>query len=140
MTLSALRGRACAVKPERALKFFPPGGIFVTVMMTFADFVLDLNTVNTLLLAGNVCFAGLIVAGSMTSTALEIASGCLPNFPTEVAETIRTGVSTEGFLALLDRERGLEALVSLLVSTYALPFAIRTPLQAGAGGLTIAAS
>ena len=46
----------------------------------------------------------------------------------------------EIFLEFSDEERGIEALVSVLVSAYALPFSVRTPTQMVLGCLSIAFS
>ena len=41
----------------------------------------------------------------------------------------KTGVRTDVFLELCAEESGGEALIALLVSAYALPFPVRTPVQ-----------
>ena len=42
---------------------------------------------------------------------------------------MKTGIRGEVFLEFCAEERGIEALVSVLVSAYALPFSVRTPTQ-----------
>ena len=82
-----------------------------------ADLALDLNVIVTFLLSDHLLFAGVLLTTFSTSMAAAVASGELRRFPGEVRETLRTGIRSSGYQAVLDRERGGEAPVSLLVSS-----------------------
>mmetsp|Transcript_97740 Transcript_97740/g.226637 ORF Transcript_97740/g.226637 Transcript_97740/m.226637 type:complete len:128 (+) Transcript_97740:224-607(+) len=108
--------------------------------MLVLDVFLDMNTINSMLLNADILFAGCIAASVAWSMTSEIASGNLWALPGEFRRTLAAGVPTDGWLQFLDRERGTEALVSLLISSYGLPFATRTSKQMILGSLSIAMS
>mmetsp|Transcript_84994 Transcript_84994/g.197637 ORF Transcript_84994/g.197637 Transcript_84994/m.197637 type:complete len:202 (+) Transcript_84994:2-607(+) len=125
--------------PEHA-KLSGAGSLYFTAFMLILDVFLDMNSINTMLLSADILFAGCLAATVAWSMTCEIASGNLRALPGEFRETRATGVPTEGWLKFLDRERGTEALVSLLISTYGLPFATRTSVQMMLGCLSVATS
>eukprot|EP00413_Alexandrium_margalefii_P022019 CAMPEP_0204575560 /NCGR_PEP_ID=MMETSP0661-20131031/41266_1 /ASSEMBLY_ACC=CAM_ASM_000606 /TAXON_ID=109239 /ORGANISM="Alexandrium margalefi, Strain AMGDE01CS-322" /LENGTH=289 /DNA_ID=CAMNT_0051584211 /DNA_START=11 /DNA_END=880 /DNA_ORIENTATION=- len=122
--VTELRGRSAAVSPDGKVK------VLVTVTLALADFFLDLYTMYTMLCNGDLIFAACLMVTSAFSSAREFTPRSLLAFPGEVAKTLRNGVTSDGLQRFLESERGTEALVSLFISAYALPFTIKTPLQA----------
>jgi len=127
-------------KPMQKIEYCPPGGVYAICFLLILDVLLDLNTICTLLLNEHILFAGCILAATLWTLPTDVVTGTLCTLPNEFRQTLKTGVPTDGFLHFLDRERGSEALVSLFVTSYSLPFATRTPWQMLTGALSIASS
>lgn len=127
-------------KPMKNIEYCPPGGVYGICFMLILDVLLDLNMICTLFLSEHILFAGCILASTLWTVTTDFATGAVCTLPNELRQTLKTGVPTDGFLHFLDRERGNEALVSLFVTSYALPFATRTPWQMLTGALSIATS
>mmetsp|Transcript_39209 Transcript_39209/g.113194 ORF Transcript_39209/g.113194 Transcript_39209/m.113194 type:complete len:1060 (-) Transcript_39209:181-3360(-) len=114
-----------------------PTSLRMMSVMLILHVGLQLNTVNTLLLSQDVIFAGCLLAATSWTTVIEIASGGVRRLPANFRKSIQTRVPTEGLLSFLDNWRGSESLVTLFVSSYALPFATRTPFQMLTGILSV---
>jgi len=127
-------------KPMKNIEYCPPGGVYGICFMLILDVLLDLNMICTLFLSEHILFAGCILASTLWTVTTDFATGAVCTLPNELRQTLKTGVPTDGFLHFLDRERGNEALVSLFVTSYALPFATRTPWQMLTGALSILTS
>jgi len=117
------------VKPMRSFEICPPGGVRVTLMFIFLDVALHFNTAVWLLLEQHYVSAGIIFASVLGCIATEAWNGNLRQLPSELADTLQTGVLTDGFLNTIDRVRGLESLACILTIAYVLPFAAKNPYQ-----------
>lgn len=125
-------GGPCEVWVEPEVKFqcrpFPTGTDITLLLVLLDSLVCDLVTICILSLEGHLLLAASLLAACTAALALE--AGSLRVLLGEVRETLRAGVPSEGFLALLDRDRGFQAPLSLVISVHAFPFCLRTPCQA----------
>ena len=128
------------VSPVKKFKFCPPGGVYIDVAFVVADVFLDLYAIAAFITSDHLFFAGVLLTVFSTSLIAMVRSGELRRFPREARETLRMGMRTQAYQEFLDRERGVEAPFSLLVSTYALYFVYHTPGQALLGLLSLATS
>jgi len=114
--------------------------VLMKIGFIILDFALDLNTLCTMLSHEDVKFASMILWVTVASTVMELKSGSFHEFQAEVRETLRTGVISDGIQSIVDREAGMEAAVSLLVTTYAFPFSATSSYKAVTALLSIATS
>lgn len=121
---------ATRVTPVAGFRWFPlPHGVYVTLGLLVLDVATDLNTAWQCFDARHPKFGGLLLMAALASTGAELGSGALLRLRREVESTLSRGVLTDGLMAVLEHEQGTEALASILVSVYAMPFFAREPAQ-----------
>eukprot|EP00415_Alexandrium_ostenfeldii_P003584 UN3584 len=75
----------------------------------------------------HVIWGSIILTACLVSTIVEVRRGSIASLRKEIARSVGVGVFTERLHDIINQERGSEALISLFISAYALPFLIRTP-------------
>eukprot|EP00929_Paragymnodinium_shiwhaense_P011822 TRINITY_DN11812_c0_g2_i1.p1 TRINITY_DN11812_c0_g2~~TRINITY_DN11812_c0_g2_i1.p1 ORF type:complete len:1322 (-),score=164.88 TRINITY_DN11812_c0_g2_i1:362-4327(-) len=115
-----------------------PGKLTRDLALLFADIVTDTYAWSTFLRRGHVLFAGFLALASWTSTLIQLREGSLGRAVFDARESHMAGIPTAGWIHLLDTEKGLEALVALIVQGYGNFFAGFTfPIDAASNSLSI---
>jgi len=115
------------IVPIRVFSWRSPT-LLILLCVSF-DVFLDLNTVVTLLLHEDWRFATCILSSCLFTTMTEIGSGRFKKVLNNLSEMDKKGVWRDEFFDLLSCERNFESSIALLVLSYALPFAAKTPYQ-----------
>eukprot|EP00929_Paragymnodinium_shiwhaense_P011821 TRINITY_DN11812_c0_g1_i1.p1 TRINITY_DN11812_c0_g1~~TRINITY_DN11812_c0_g1_i1.p1 ORF type:complete len:1021 (-),score=124.16 TRINITY_DN11812_c0_g1_i1:161-3223(-) len=115
-----------------------PAKLTSDLSLLFADIVTDTMAWSSFLRQGHVLFAGFLALASWTSTLIQLREGLLERAIVYARESHMAGIPTVGWIHLLDTEKGLEALVALIVQGYGNFFAGLTfPFDAASNSLSI---
>mmetsp|Transcript_77491 Transcript_77491/g.250829 ORF Transcript_77491/g.250829 Transcript_77491/m.250829 type:complete len:913 (-) Transcript_77491:50-2788(-) len=138
--LEGLRGTTRHVEPVSVWCSSRRPGVKLLMVLIIADMVLDLVSINIFILGRHVLFASCLFVTWTYVLVSQLSSGRLWHLRDEVYRSAREGKLTDGLLDMIDQEHGTEGIISLLVSAYGLPFAVKTPIQALTAYASIALS
>ncbi|CAJ1359866.1 unnamed protein product [Effrenium voratum] len=106
----------------------PLGGLWVRVSLMVLDVFLDANTIITLIRAEQYECAFLLQVVVTRSLVLQIATGNL-YLREAVRASLERGVLRNDLHALFEEEKGVEAFLSLAITSYSLMYAVNTYFQ-----------
>mmetsp|Transcript_77489 Transcript_77489/g.250817 ORF Transcript_77489/g.250817 Transcript_77489/m.250817 type:complete len:905 (-) Transcript_77489:50-2764(-) len=138
--LEGLRGTMRQVEPVSVWCSSTGPGVKLLMVLLVLDMALDLVSINIFILGRHVLFASCLFVTWTYVLVSQLSSGRLWHLRDEVYRSAREGKLTDGLLDMIDQEHGTEGIISLLVSAYGLPFAVKTPIQALTAYASIALS
>merc|ERR1712232_286146 len=107
------------VSPTEGIKLWPPGGVYLSLARIVADqFFLDLYSAWRLLRCQSYHHAFPQLTVFWLTLFLMIKEiGGIRNLKQEVDQIVRRGIQSDRFLELVDREKGIEGLFQLMLSS-----------------------
>jgi len=138
--LEGLRGTMRQVEPVSVWCSSTGPGVKLLMVLLVLDMALDLVSINIFILGRHVLFASCLFVTWTYVLVSQLSSGRLWHLRDEVDRSAREGKLTDALLDMIDQEHGTEGIISLLVSAYGLPFAVKTPIQALTAYASIALS
>eukprot|EP00931_Biecheleriopsis_adriatica_P056637 TRINITY_DN3356_c0_g1_i11.p1 TRINITY_DN3356_c0_g1~~TRINITY_DN3356_c0_g1_i11.p1 ORF type:complete len:590 (+),score=81.99 TRINITY_DN3356_c0_g1_i11:687-2456(+) len=131
------------VEPAAWWKWTPPlgSGTFKDFVYIVVDFLLlDTFTIHNFLLAQHYAFAFLLGVVYWVSLILQVISGELIGLYAAAKESAEQGFRQRVLTSALDKERAMEAPVSLAVTVYAVQWSVTDTFSLGTGFLSVMSS